>query len=307
MRTVLTDRTVVTLKMGNRIISSKKASGLGVKTRIQATMPIHYTGGITTNDDSSSIYLTDHTTHQIVHIDLNNSVQRVIIGKKDYSFPWSTKCVNNHLYVTDTFQHSLTMYDTNGNCIHKFGSKSVVSRFLKSIDIDVTSLNNPREIATDQRGRIYVCDNGNSRILIITPDMYLITFVEVPYPSDVIVKDDELLVYSNERCAVSVVNETQRKLGNVENYPLGFRKMNLFYIERFGRDRDGNLLFFDATGGQILVVDEITFRLVKRVVDSKTQYLNYMQKHSREDKVAVLFKERDESGNNSIYFRFIQL
>ena len=293
--------------MGNSVRSVKKQASVNT-VRIQDTIQIDYAGSITFNDDCSSIYLTDHTTHQIVHINLTDLLtQRVIVEKRNNSFPWAIRYLDNCLYVTDTFQHSLTMYDTEGNILYVFGSYKIKHPFNNLIKTDLTSLNNPREIATDKRGILYVCDNGNSRILVFAPDLYFITFVQVPYPSDVIINDRELLVYSNERCVVSVVNEKQRRLDTVESYPLGLRKMSLYYIERMGVDREGNLLFFDATGGQILVIDEITFRVVKRFVDSKTQYLNYMQRHRRDNKVAVLLKERDQQGNSSVFFRYIQL
>ena len=293
--------------MGNKNNSSKQAPA-GLRIKIQDSIPIDYAGNMTFSDDSSSLYLTDHTTYQIVHINLDSSEQRVVVGKRENSFPWSTKYINNCLYVTDTFEHSLTMYDTNGNVLHVFGSSGNVLRYsIANKKIHSTGLNNPREIATDSRGRVYVCDNGNSRILVLTPDLDLITSVQVPYPSDVIAKERELLVYSNERCGMSVVNETQRQLGSVETYPLWFRRMNIFYVERMGMDRNGNLLFFDPTGSQILVVDALTFRLIKKLVDKNTCYLNYMQKHGRDEKVAVLFRERDKEGNNSTYLKFIQL
>ena len=63
---------------------------------------------------------------------------------------------HKHIYITDTNNDRVLIYDINGTQLHSFGTRG----------IGEGEFNSPRGIAVDTSGNLYVCDNGNNRIVV---------------------------------------------------------------------------------------------------------------------------------------------
>ena len=62
---------------------------------------------------------------------------------------------HKHIYITDTYNHQVLIYDTNGTLLHSFDIKRI---FLWD--------SQPRGITVDTSGNVYVCDCNNNRIVV---------------------------------------------------------------------------------------------------------------------------------------------
>ena len=258
---------------------------------IHDSIEIDFSGRLSYRDDGEVVYLIDHTARNVTEIELSGLYrQRVILEKTMDTLPWCVKYFSNRLYVTDTFQNTLTMYDTEGKFLCKVSRDEVKSH----------ALSNPRDICTDDRGLLYLCDNGNNRILVLTADLYLVTIVTVPFPSDVIVKRKEFLVYSAETNAIIVVDEEN----GVKRYPL--EKYTFDQCNKMCTDDRGNLIFLGLKDG-IVVVDAIQLRIKSILVDRETSYLNYIANHVRRSTITVLTKEIDADRCIRVYLRNIHI
>lgn len=260
------------------------------KTRIHDSIEIDFSGRLSYRDDGEVVYLIDHTARNVVEIELSGlHRQRVIIGKTMDSLPWCVKYFSNRLYVTDTFQNTLTMYDTEGKFVCKVGGSEVK-----------LGLNNPRDVCSDDRGLLYLCDNGNNRILILTADLCLVTIVSVPFPSDVIIKCKELLVYSGEMNSIIVVNEEE----GVKRYPL--EKYKFDQCNKMCPGERDTILFL-GLGYGIVVVDQIKFQIITILVDAETKYLNYIANHVKRNTITVLTREKDENRHPCVCLKNIYI
>ena len=281
------------MKMGNTQSERKPHQNLHPRSRntirIHNSIHIDYSGSLSYRDDGEVVYLVDHTARSVVEIELTGlRRQRVIVEKTMDSLPWCVKYFSNRLYVTDTFHNILIVYDTEGKFVCKVDGK----------DLKIDALSNPREICTDDRSLLYLCDNGNNRILVLTADLYLVTIVNVPFPSDVIVKRKEFLVYSAEMNSVIVVDEGE----GTKSYPL--EKYTFHRCNKICFDERGNILF-RGLGNNIVVVDAIEIRTTGVLVDTGTKYLNYITNHNRRNTITVLTKEADADMNPCVYLRDI--
>ena len=63
---------------------------------------------------------------------------------------------HKHIYITDTRNHRVLIYDTNGTQLYSFGTRGRRER----------EFNRPMGIAVDNSGNVYVCDSGNNRIVV---------------------------------------------------------------------------------------------------------------------------------------------
>ena len=260
------------------------------KIQIHDSIEIDFSGRLSYRDDGKAVYLIDHTARSIVEIELSDLYrQRVIVERTMDSLPWCVKYFSNRLYVSDTFQNTLTMYDTEGKLMCRIDGNK----------LKLNALSNPRDICTDYRGLLYLCDNGNNRILVLTADLYLVTTVNVPFPSDVIINPKEFLVYSSELNSVIVVNEE-----GVKSYPLS--KYTFDKCNKICTDGRGNILFLGLSRG-IIVVDPIEIRILRILIDRETKYLNYITNHARRNTITVLTKENGADRHQCAFLRNIYI
>jgi DNA-binding beta-propeller fold protein YncE len=67
---------------------------------------------------------------------------------------------NDHVYVSDDWQNTISVFDSSGNFVRKWGKAG-------SGDGE---LNRPAGLAVEKSGNIIVVDNGNNRLQVFTPD-----------------------------------------------------------------------------------------------------------------------------------------
>ena len=150
-------------------------------------------------------------------------------------------------------------------------------------------VNNPREIEV-YGNLLYLCDNGNSRLLVLTLELYIVSVIKVDFPTDVILLRDEVMVYSSERHAVTVLNEGNKQ---PEHYSIDSRIKGYEQMHRCRRTMDGKLILFNSNSAQLLYIDEITFKLAKMMSFQGTMCLNYMEMHPDQNKLAILYKKEN--------------
>jgi DNA-binding beta-propeller fold protein YncE len=110
------------------------------------------------------------------------------------ALPSDLVVANKRLYIVDGGDHSIVVTDLDGNHLFKFGNPE-----------EGTPLRGPVGITADSRGRIYVCDSGNGRLLQYDSKGTLLLDIaivdshgEVARPIDVLVKESKRQIYVSD-------------------------------------------------------------------------------------------------------------
>ena len=110
-----------------------------------------------TLDSKGFIYATDCNNHRIQKL-TPKGIFTTAFGSKgslpgQLSHPIGiTVDDNDQLYVTESTNFRISIFTTNGKFIHCFGDKG-------------GELNEPRELAVDAQGYLYVCDYKNRLVV----------------------------------------------------------------------------------------------------------------------------------------------
>jgi tripartite motif-containing protein 71 len=123
--------------------------------------------GIAIDSDNDNVYVTDMKNHRIQVFDSNDSFIRQwgSFGNGTGQFSDTATGIaldnnnnkNNNVYVIDKINTRVQMFDKEGNYLTGWGS------YGKGPE----QLNEPEDIAVDNKGLIYVTDTRNSRIQIL--------------------------------------------------------------------------------------------------------------------------------------------
>jgi uncharacterized protein (TIGR03663 family) len=82
------------------------------------------------------------------------------MGDGQFQEPWGIALDREgRLYVADTWNHRVQVFDTEGNFLAKWGTYGQTST-------DARYFYGPRDIAVDAQGRVYVTDTGNKRVVV---------------------------------------------------------------------------------------------------------------------------------------------
>ena len=100
-------------------------------------------------------YLYILSTHSVYKFTTTGQYIHTIATKNNS--PWMYLAIHHkHIYITDTDNHCVLIYDTNGTQLYSFGTKGSGEG----------EFNRPRGITVDTSGNVYVCDSWNNRIVV---------------------------------------------------------------------------------------------------------------------------------------------
>ena len=136
-----------------------------------------------------NVYVADSDNHRIQVFDANGAFLRswgsncnlatgtgcadpdgdgpLALGDGQFQEPWGiTVSDTGRVYVTDTWNHRIQVFDSAGAFQDKWGTYG-------QSDTATSLLYGPRDIAIDDSGRMFVTDTGNKRIMVFYPEWQL--------------------------------------------------------------------------------------------------------------------------------------
>jgi uncharacterized protein (TIGR03663 family) len=85
-------------------------------------------------------------------------------GDGQFQEPWGIAVApDGHVYVADTWNHRIQVFDSSGNFITKWGQYGQTNS-------SVALFYGPRDVAVDASGRVFVTDTGNKRVVVFDQD-----------------------------------------------------------------------------------------------------------------------------------------
>jgi uncharacterized protein (TIGR03663 family) len=88
----------------------------------------------------------------------------MVYGDGQFQEPWGIAVAEDgRVYVADTWNHRVQVFDSNGTFLNKWGAYGQTSD-------ESWLLYGPRDIAVDGQGRVFVTDTGNKRIMVYDRD-----------------------------------------------------------------------------------------------------------------------------------------
>ena len=139
--------------------------------------------GISVCPTTNTIFITDRYNNCVKSFSMEGAFLHEI---GDLNSPWSVAVCDDALYVTDVGPKQITKFRLSGELLKKSGGKGQREG----------EFANPRGLCATQEA-VYVCDQGNNRVQVLTPDLDYITAISHPAlksPVDIHVKYDDLTV-----------------------------------------------------------------------------------------------------------------
>ena len=104
-------------------------------------------------DSEGYLYITGFSTHKVYKFTTTGQHIHTIVTKNNSTYIWLA-IHHKHIYITDTYNHRVLIYDTNSTLLHSFGIKGI---FL---------VDTPTGITVDTSGNVYVCDRDNDGVVV---------------------------------------------------------------------------------------------------------------------------------------------
>ncbi len=158
--------------------------------------------------DDSFIYATNITLQKVLKMNMNGSVVKSTGSRGhrpgQFDFPNGIRLSkDNELYICDTNNHRIQVFDKDLSFIRTFGGKGS----------DNGCFNGPVDLDFDEDGNVYVADEINSRIQVLTPQGQHLRNIgsywgELALPLSVAIHRDMVYVTDSESKHVSVFKTT---------------------------------------------------------------------------------------------------
>ena len=159
---------------------------------------LNYPHGIAIHYKTGNIYIADRNNHR-VQVFSCNGVYLFMFSEK-MNQPQGISISQNKVFVTQSSGNCINMYELEGKLIKSVGSAGNGE----------AQFNNPRGLnISDRNKNIYVCDNGNHRIQILTEELEYHSMLGIDllkYPRDVKVTRDRVLVLAGSDPCMFVFN-----------------------------------------------------------------------------------------------------
>ncbi|MBI1747056.1 MAG: SBBP repeat-containing protein [Acidobacteria bacterium] len=130
--------------------------------------------GLALDEPNGRLYIADTRGHQVFACDLKNLGNGARFGKRgegddEFNFPTAIAVdKSGNIYVTDTMNFSVKLFDKNFKFIRKLG---------KEHGLGIGSFDRPKGIAIDSEGNIYVVDATFSNFQIFNSSGKLLLFI----------------------------------------------------------------------------------------------------------------------------------
>ena len=128
--------------------------------------------------NDGKIYIADTENHRILHISIDGTIlsEWTAEGNKNaeldplgFNQPWGIAVdQEGYVYVTDTWNHRILKYTSDGEFITTWG-------YFNNVPEDPYGMWGPRDVVIDLDGNVLVTDTGNKRILVFDSDGNFIT------------------------------------------------------------------------------------------------------------------------------------
>ena len=201
--------------------------------------------GITIHYKTGNIFIADTDNHRVQVFSCNG----------DYLFMFSEKmngpeniCISqNKVFVTQCF----------GNCINMYELESKLIKSVGNYGNGESQFYNPRGLdVSDRNHNIYVCDNGNNRIQILTEELEYHSMLGIDllkFPRDVKVTRDRVLVLSVGNPCMLVFNSDHILTNRLITRGDGMQTYNPF---SFDIDREYNIVMSDFNNHCVYVFNQ---------------------------------------------------
>ena len=107
-------------------------------------------------DSEGYLYITSNDTHKVHKFTTTGQYIHTIATINNSSTSIFLAFHHKHIYITETYNHRVVIYDINGTQLHSFGTRGSGEG----------EFNGPRGITVDASGNVYVCDSWNNRIVV---------------------------------------------------------------------------------------------------------------------------------------------
>ena len=126
-------------------------------------------------DGAGNIYVSEVTGHRIQVFDGDGNVLRVIgtqgSGEGELNFPIGIEIYENSLYVAENGNARIQQFDLEGNFIRAWGDSCDLATATNCESANgAGEFNALFDITTDSDGRVFVLDQGNSRVQFFTAE-----------------------------------------------------------------------------------------------------------------------------------------
>ncbi|MGC4105724.1 MAG: SMP-30/gluconolactonase/LRE family protein [Thermomicrobiales bacterium] len=144
--------------------------------------------GVALSPDGQTIYVVDSGNLRLQRYSIDGTFIGVWDGSTDQAGQFATQFgqgpqsvtvdQNGLIYVADTWNHRVVIFDAQGTMVRELGQRGVQADTMDSPDpnVDTGRFYGPRGVAVDS-GEIYITDTGNERVQVFASDgTFLRTF-----------------------------------------------------------------------------------------------------------------------------------